>query len=409
MNTTAGNNEKRQRRPNTAGSRLRTERDSQPPFGDADSRVRAILNSVVDGIITIGSDGTIVAFNPAAERIFGYGPAEVIGRNVSMLMPSPDRDKHDGYVRQYLATGKANIIGRPREVEGLRKDGTRFPMNLAVTETPVGDRLFFTGVVRDVSRLRRTEQALLEAQKYESLGVLAGGIAHDFNNLLTTVIGNADLAMNVLPADSPARSILEDIKLAARRAAELANQLLVYAGKSEAVIRETDLTTLVEELAPLLRASVSNGVELELDCSSGLPAVRADEVQVRQVVMNLVINASDAIGDRAGTITVSTGSMHADEAYLRLCHLAPGTRAGEYAYIEVADDGPGMGDEALARIFDPFYTTKFTGRGLGLAVVLGVVRSHNGAIGIQSAPGVGSSFRFLLPAMQAPNEEEGRT
>jgi two-component system cell cycle sensor histidine kinase/response regulator CckA len=259
--------------------------------------------------------------------------------------------------------------------------------------------LLFTGVVRDISRQRRMEQALLEAQKYESLGVLAGGIAHDFNNLLTTVIGNAELATAALHADSPVRAVLEDIQLAARRAADLARQLLVYAGKSEAVILETNLTTLVEELAPLLRASVTNDIELQLNCVSGLPFVNADEVQVRQVVMNLVINASDAIGDGAGTITVSTGSMYADESYLRLCHLAPSARAGDYSYIEVTDDGPGMGSEALARIFDPFYTTKFSGRGLGLAVVLGVVRSHSGGIGVQSELGVGTTFRFLLPTI----------
>lgn len=371
----------------------------RPSVGEVDSRIRAILDTVVDGIITIAANGTIEAFNPAAERIFGYRPDEAIGRNVSILMPAPDRDSHGAYVHDYLATGQAHIIGVPREVEGLRKDGTRFPMDLAVTRTPVGDRLLFTGIIRDVSQQRQTEQALLEAQKYESLGVLAGGIAHDFNNLLTTVIGNADVVMSMLPADSPGRSVIDDIQLAARRAAELAGQLLVYAGKSEAVIQETDLTALVEGMEHLLRASVTTGVELKFHCSLRLPAVKSDEVQVRQVVMNLVINASDAIGDRAGTITVSTGSMHADEAYLRLCHTAPGTRPGEYTYIEVFDDGPGMNEEALARVFDPFYTTKFAGRGLGLAVVLGVVRSHRGAIGVRSTPDAGATFRFLLPAI----------
>ncbi len=373
---------------------------------EAEARMRAIVSTAVDGIILIDETGTIEAFNPAAERIFGYQADEVLGRNVSMLMPPVFAREHDQYLRNFVETGIAKIIGIGREVIGLNKDGSTFPMDLAVSDTTVNGRRLFTGIVRDISDRKRAEAALREAQKLESLGVLAGGIAHDFNNLLVGILGHAGLALEELPAESPARHTIEQIELAGRRCAELSHQMLAYSGKGKFVVGEIDLSTLVREMSHLMRASVKKGVTIRYNLSPNLPRVTADATQVRQVVMNLVINASDAIGDVTGAINISTGVTHANRDYLSEAYLTPDLPPGDYVYLEVSDTGSGITPEARARIFDPFFTTKFTGRGLGLAVVLGIVRGHQGAIKVYSEPGHGSTFKFLLPAATGPDDAE---
>ena len=249
-------------------------------------------------------------------------------------------------------------------------------------------------------RAQAERQALqaqvLGAQKLESLGVLAGGVAHEFNNLLVGVLGNADLALTKLPALSQVRTCLEDIKVAAVRAAELTNQMLAYSGKGRFMIEVLDLGAVVRETAPLLAASMDGKAALEYDLAADCP-VEADVGQVRQVVMNLLANAADAIGSDEGTITIATGMVDADDAYLAETYLADDLPPGRYAFLEVRDTGCGMDDATRARLFDPFFTTKFTGRGLGLAAVLGIVRGHRGAIKVDSAVGRGTTVRVLLP------------
>ncbi len=252
---------------------------------------------------------------------------------------------------------------------------------------------------------RKVHVKLLHAQKLESLGVLAGGIAHDFNNLLVGVLGNAGIALQDLPADSPVRQTLKDIETAALRASELTRQMLAYAGKGQVVVQPVDLSHLVEEMANLLASAVSKSARLEYAFARELPRVEADATQLRQVVMNLITNASEAIGASGGTIRVETGVMRADRGYLTETHLGAGLPDGEYVYVEVKDDGHGMHAATLARIFDPFFTTKFTGRGLGLAAVLGIVRTHHGAIKVASASGKGTTIRVLLPVADGTAED----
>ncbi len=244
---------------------------------------------------------------------------------------------------------------------------------------------------------KRMETKLQETQKLESLGVLAGGIAHDFNNLLTSILGNASLARLDTPPRSPVEQCLEQIERTSLRAAELCKQMLAYAGKGRFVVRLIDLSKLVEDTAHLLQISISKKAVLRFDLAAGLPPVMADASQLRQIVMNLVINASEAIGDRSGVIALHTGLVRADRRYLADTWLAPGLPEGDYAFLEVSDSGSGMTPELKARIFEPFFTTKFTGRGLGLAAVLGIVRSHNGTLKVYSEPGKGSTFKLLLP------------
>ena len=248
----------------------------------------------------------------------------------------------------------------------------------------------------------RVEHKLQESQKLESLGVLAGGIAHDFNNLLTGVIGNASLALVDLPADSPLGECLREIEDAAQRAADLCKQMLAYAGRGRFVVENLDLNRVIRETASLLQSSVSKNAALRFDlAATPLPTVQADATQLRQILMNLVINASEAIGAGPGTISVKTGVLTADRAYLETATVGADLPVGDYVLLEVRDTGSGMPPEILERIFDPFFTTKFTGRGLGLAATLGIVRGHRGAVRVESEAGRGTAFHILLPSVDA--------
>jgi CheY-like chemotaxis protein len=244
---------------------------------------------------------------------------------------------------------------------------------------------------------------------------MAGGIAHDYNNLLTPNLGDASLALMDLPPGSPARPHLEKIQKTAQRAALLTNQMLDYAGRGAMVTEPIDLSHLVRELGELLETTVARRAELRLDLPEALPAIAADAAQVSQVVMNLITNAAEAIPAGRGRIDVATGTMSASHADLERMLLGEDLPAGLYVFVEVTDTGCGMTEETRARIFDPFYTTKFTGRGLGLAAVLGIVRGHRGAIEIESAPGQGTRFKVLFPAalhggrVRAPSEAPVRS
>ncbi len=241
------------------------------------------------------------------------------------------------------------------------------------------------------------EAKVLEVQKLESLGVLAGGIAHDFNNLLVAIMGNAGLALLDLPEGHPARASIIDVEIASRRAGELARQMLAYSGRSRFLIEPVELSELVRELLSLLQVSIGKSVVLKLHLPDEPVVVDADAAQLRQVVMNLVINAADAIGTRSGTVTIRVSALEANAEYLADVHPEAGLQPGHFAALEVSDTGMGMDQATQARIFDPFFTTKFTGRGLGLAAVLGIVRSHSGALRVYSEVGRGSTFRVVLP------------
>jgi CheY-like chemotaxis protein len=240
------------------------------------------------------------------------------------------------------------------------------------------------------------------AQKLESLGVLAGGIAHDFNNLLMSVMGNADLALLELAPSSAARESVEEIKRTAARAADLCRQMLAYSGRGKTIVEAVDLSEVVEEMSHMLDVSISKRAVLNKNLARPLPAVCADVTQLRQVVMNLITNASEALGEADGAICVSTGASECARSQLADAYVADEFADGLHVFIEVTDTGCGMDGETQARIFDPFYTTKFTGRGLGLAAVLGIIRGHKGAIRVESTPGKGTSIRVLLPATRQP-------
>jgi signal transduction histidine kinase/ActR/RegA family two-component response regulator len=303
-------------------------------------------------------------------------------------------DQFGGTVRAALA----NAIAREQELETARADlqtrTTELQIAVAALEEEMAERQ------RIESERRAIEARVLEVQKLESLGVLAGGIAHDFNNLLVGIMGNAGLALLELAPDSEAHQRVTQVETAARRAADLAREMLAYSGKGRFVVAPLDLSALVREMTHLLQVSIGKSVVLKQALADHV-VVEADATQLRQVVMNLVVNASDAIGEANGVITVATGVMQADRQYLAGTFVDEGLAEGDYAFIEVSDTGSGMDAATQARIFDPFFTTKFTGRGLGLAAVLGIIRAHHGALKVYSEPGRGSTFKLLLPTTEA--------
>jgi signal transduction histidine kinase len=254
--------------------------------------------------------------------------------------------------------------------------------------------------IRDYLEERaRNEERLRETQKLESLGILAGGIAHDFNNLLTGILGNASLALDDAMPGSHLACRLQDVVQATERAAHLTKQLLAYAGKGRFVLQELDLSSQVREITALVHASIPRTVQLRLELAESLPCIEADGAQIQQVIMNLVINAAEAIPENhAGSVLVATGVQDVDAAYIRTALPGAEVAEGLYVTLEVQDTGVGICPDVVQQIFDPFFTTKFTGRGLGLAAVKGIVRGHKGAIQVHSTPGEGTTFKLLFPA-----------
>jgi two-component system, cell cycle sensor histidine kinase and response regulator CckA len=246
----------------------------------------------------------------------------------------------------------------------------------------------------------RLEQRIQQAQKLESLGVLAGGIAHDFNNILMAILGHAELGLRKMSPLSPGRDNIHGIETAARRAAELCRQMLAYTGKASFASEALEVGDLIDEMAHLLKTSISKKAILNLHCERGLPPILADPSQIRQILLNLILNASDAIGDRSGVISITVGATRCDTDYLSTTELTGDLKPGMYIHIEVSDTGCGMSAETRSHIFEPFFSTKFAGRGLGLAAALGIVKAHRGAMKIYSEVGKGTTFKLLFPALE---------
>jgi PAS domain S-box-containing protein len=351
-------------------------------------KTETTLSSIGDGVITVDREGRIVYMNPVAEMCIGWRSDEALGRNVTdCYVTRKESDVHTSCTL-LSRNGEERVI---EEVWSPIKGGN---------SSKDGDVIVF----RDVTEKQYLERQLLHAQKRESLGIMAAGIAHDFNNLLMVVLGHAELALNEIPPTSPARESLTEITTAARRAGELSLQMLAYTGKAVFAVERVNLRELVEEMAHLLKTAISKKAILNLNLERGLPPIEADPSQIRQIVMNLIINASEAIGDGSGAITVSVGATRCDEEYLRTTEMYADLSPGPYVYLEVTDTGIGMDAETRSRIFDPFFTTKFTGRGLGLAAVLGIVRAHMGALKVYSEPGKGTTFKVLFPALEDAGE-----
>ena len=381
--------------------RRRAEKELQ----ESELKFRTLFTTIPDAIyLTRGDDGRIVE---CSDRLSGYTRNELVGRTTIELGLWADMSQRQQVVELVMANGFVNDF----EATYRRKDGTIFFGSISTNVLSLHDGTFLLSVVRDITERKHAEEErqnmekqLLHAQKLESLGVLAGGIAHDFNNILMAIIGNAELALMRINKESPAVENLHRIEQASARAADLAKQMLAYSGKGKFVVENLDLNILLEEMTHMLEVSISKKALLRLNLQKPLPSVEGDATQMRQIIMNLVINASEAIGDKSGVIAITTGCMDCDRGYLKNVWLDENIHEGLYVYLEIADTGCGMDKGTLSRIFDPFFTTKFTGRGLGMAAVLGIVRGHKGAIKVYSEPNKGTSFKILLPASGKPAE-----
>jgi len=350
-----------------------------------------------------------VRFDERLSSMLGYPPGDRVldPSDIVPIVHADDLARVRENIESRLAVGSPPIES---EYRIRRTSGSWlwiWQRGLVATRDAAGNPLRVYGTILDVSGRKLAEEQrldmerrLLHSQKLESLGVLAGGIAHDFNNLLSVILGNMDLARGDLPADCPSRPHLDAAITAADRAADLTRQMLAYSGKGRFIVRELDVSALVDEIAHLLRTSVPKTISLSLQLARGLPAVLADSVQVQQVIMNLITNASEAIGDRAGTVRISTGFQDCDAEYLSRSRLERKPQPGRYVWIEVSDDGCGMSAAVQARLFEPFFTSKATGRGLGMSAVLGILHGHGGAIVVYSEEGAGTTIKALLPVPQ---------
>ena len=366
---------------------------------EALARNQSHLDATPLAVIETDANFHVQEWNPAAERIFGYTRAEMLGKDPRILIPTDGQSAVDPRRASLLkAEGGTRLT-----LEAVTKTGEPILCEWYNTALRDGRGRFIGATFQadDITERRRAETALRQSQKLESLGVLAGGIAHDFNNLLTAILGNAEVAQGRCPDDLVLRTSLSRIEAATQRGADLARQLLAYAGKGHLAVKPLDLNRLILDLSDLLSVSTSKKVTLQRDLQPDLPPVEADSAQFQQVVMNLVINASEAIGDQTGTVTIRTRSQSYDAASLARSFPGQVLEPGLFVRLEVVDDGCGMDAETIGRIFDPFFTTKFTGRGLGLSAMLGIVRGHRAGIRVESVPGQGTSFILLFPASEA--------
>ena len=375
----------------TGGGRLAKRADLE--LRESAELLGAVVESSYDTIAIFDKAGRFVYASPNHEAVFGWRAEDLIGVNCLDYVHPNERD----------SIGKAFFVaskrGTPAE-STLRwrcRDGSYRWLEATgrAHSNADGDPRVVT-IARDVTDRRLAQERLANAKRVEEIGLLAGGIAHDFNNLLTTILGNASLALEKLP-EGEERQCIEEIEAAGRHASELAQQMLAYAGQSRFDRRPLDVSSLVAEVLDLLRSVISKRARLTLDLPDGLPPIEGDRSQIHQVAMNLLLNASDALGGAPGDIQVRTGSFEPDARYLKRCTIGDPAPAA-YVYLEIADTGSGMTAETQSRIFEPYFTTKRSGRGLGLVAVAGVVHSHGGALSLQSEEGRGSRFRVLLPA-----------
>ncbi len=363
----------------------------------AEEKYRRLFEAAKNGIVIIDADsGKITDVNPFILDLFSLDRSDLIGRHFWQIPPLAAHAEARSAIDRLRAMG---VLKFP-DLTVKTKDGRQIEVEVVGNVYYEGTKRVAQLNIRDITERKDFNRQLQQSAKLESLGVLAGGIAHDFNNLLAGILGNAGLALSDAPPGTPYHSALKDVVHASQRAADLTRQMLAYAGKGRSVVRPVNFSELVRDVTNLLRTSIPKSVELELQIAQNLPSVEADASQMQQILMNLVINGAEAIGEgNSGRVRISTRAQELSAESIRVNFPSGELNPGAYMILEVTDTGSGMDEKTRNRIFDPFFTTKFTGRGLGLASVQGILRGHHGAIRVESSPGQGSTFRVFLPAV----------
>jgi PAS domain S-box-containing protein len=379
----------------------------------AEMRFAGVLEATAEAIIAVDEDQCIVLFNNSAERTFGYAAAEVLGQPLDILLPLHLVEAHRQHVRAFAAAPERSrgIAKRHGELVGRHKDGHEFPLEASIAKLHQEGRTTFTVFLRDISARKQLEVQFHQAQKMESIGQLAGGIAHDFNNLLTAIAGYTELARDALPADHVAHGDLEEAQKAAQRATVLTRQLLAFARKQVVEPRVLNLNTVILDLDKLLRRLIGADIDLITMPAPNLGSVKVDLGHIEQVIVNLAVNARDAM-PTGGSLTIETANIVLDDDYTDQ-HF--GVTAGPYVVLAISDTGSGMTAEVQQHLFEPFFTTKEPGKGtgLGLATCYGIVKQHSGDIWVYSEVGHGTTFKIYLPLVDEspetlPQRDEGQ-
>ncbi len=378
-------------------------------LAESEKRFRMLFDLIPDGV-GVHCEGKWIYCNPAAVQMFGAASEdELIGTAVLDRVHADMRPQVVQRLQDEVAQGRQASLMLQKN---LRMDGSEFYGEVQGIPFMEDDRPVVMAVIRDVTfrvqaeREKTEQQEKMEhVQRLESLGILAGGIAHDFNNILTAVMGNAALAGRNMDDAAPAKEFLSRIEISTQRAADLCKQMLAYSGKGQFIIKAINLSDLVGEMTRLMEVSIKKNVVIKYHLAENLPVVEADAAQLQQVILNLITNANEAIGDKSGVISFSTGVMHADARYLKQTVSGDTPSEGRYVFVEVSDTGCGMDAKIIRKIFDPFFTTKFTGRGLGMSAVLGIVRGHHGALRVYSEAGKGTTFKILFPVASESLEQ----
>lgn len=373
-----------------------TRKQSEEEARQAEQRLRAILNSMVDGVLVADGQGNVSSFNPAAERIFARHSRDVIGRPAKELFLDGDQRTFEQYIQRHVRNGRS----KPLQMDVMKKGGELVPIEVAGSEVYLGGHPLLIVVVRDISERKRIEEQFRQSQKMEAVGRLAGGIAHDFNNLIQAIIGYSNLLLTRLGPEEAPRETVEQIEKSAERAAALTGQLLAFSRRQVLKPQVICLNSIVSDMTKLLHRLIGADIELVTEMEESLGYVMADPGQLEQVLLNLAINARDAMDGR-GTLTIATRNLTVEE---RMDGFSSEFQPGEYVCLSIRDSGCGMPPEVKSHLFEPFFTTKGPGKGtgLGLSIVFGIVKQSSGEISVWSEPGKGSCFQIFLPRREAP-------
>lgn len=375
--------------------------------------IEDLIESMQDGFSVLDANGRRIMANKAFYRITGFSKEELINIGPPFPFWPPEHINDIKMAFDGMRRGELKDF----DLTFMRKNGERFPViiNTSCLRNEQGEVANYLIILKDITARKKAEEEklelerkLLHSQKLESLGILAGGIAHDFNNLLMAILGNLDIAAMKISPLSTAKTYIDAAIRASKKASELTNQMLAYSGRGLFVIKNIDLSQVIEENIHLLKASIPKTISLKLFLEKNISCIKADAMQIQQVVMNLIINASEAIGQHSGVISISTIVMECSQDFLNLSRILEKPEPGKFVCMEITDTGCGMDLEMQQRLFDPFFTTKFTGRGLGMSAVLGIIKGHKGAIMVESEVGKGTTLRVLFPVSEDSKEDQAK-